>query len=259
MAEIVIVPDRATGGELGARIVWEYVDAATAPVLGVATGSTPESLYLAMARTRASRDLAELQAFALDEYVGLPSGHRESYREVLRREIVEPLGLDPARVHVPSVEPALLPRTGEHYEEAIAAAGGVGLQILGIGSDGHVGFNEPGSSLASRTRVKTLTEQTRRDNARFFGPVEEVPRHSVTQGLGTIRDAGHLLLLAFGAQKASAVAAALEGPLSAAVPATIVQLHPHVTVILDEDAAGALAHTRYYRDVERFKPEWQGW
>ncbi|QEW00879.1 glucosamine-6-phosphate deaminase [Microbacterium caowuchunii] len=259
MAEILIVADRDAAGELAARVVWEYLDGVPEPVLGVATGSTPEPLYRELARTRGGRDLSRLRAFALDEYVGLPAGHPESYREVLRREIVEPLGLDPQHVHVPPADAASLPHAGERYEAEIAAAGGVGLQILGIGSDGHVGFNEPGSSLASRTRVKTLTEQTRRDNARFFDSIDDVPRHCVTQGLGTIRDARHLLLLAFGAQKAQAVAAALEGPLSASIPGSIVQLHPHVTVILDEDAASGLGHADYYRDVARFKPEWQGW
>lgn len=259
MAEVLIVADRDAAGELAARVVWQYVDAADAPVLGVATGSTPEPLYRELARTRGDRDLSGLTAFALDEYVGLPEGHPESYREVLRREVVEPLGLDPSQVHVPPADPEGLADAGERYEAAIAAAGGVGLQILGIGTDGHVGFNEPGSSLASRTRMKTLTEQTRRDNARFFASVDEVPRHCVTQGIGTIREARHLLLLAFGEGKAPALAAALEGPVSASVPGSALQLHPHVTVIADEAAASELRFAEYYRTAAAHKPAWQRW
>jgi glucosamine-6-phosphate deaminase len=259
MAEVLIVSDREAAGDLAARVVWEYVDGGPDPVLGLATGSTPEPLYHALARTRGDRDLARIIAFALDEYVGLPPGHPESYREVLRREVVEPLGLEPARVHVPPVDPERLQDAGERYEAAITAAGGVGLQILGIGTDGHIGFNEPGSSLASRTRMKSLTEQTRRDNARFFASADEVPRHCVTQGIGTIRDARQLLLLAFGEGKAAAVAAAVEGPVTASVPGSAVQLHPHVTVIVDEDAASRLRYADYYRDAAEHKPAWQQW
>lgn len=259
MAEVLIVSDREPAGDLAARVVWQYVDGAPDPVLGVATGSTPEPLYRALARTRGDRDLSRITAFALDEYVGLPEGHPESYREVLRREIVEPLGLDPARVHVPPTEPEGLQDAGERYEAAIIEAGGVGLQILGIGTDGHIGFNEPGSSLASRTRMKSLTEQTRRDNARFFAAIDEVPRHCVTQGIGTIRDAQQLVLLAFGEGKAEAVAAAVEGPVTASVPGSAVQLHPHVVVIVDEDAASRLRYAKYYRAAAEHKPTWQQW
>jgi len=259
MAEVLIVADREAAGELAARVVWQYVDGAARPVLGVATGSTPEPLYRELARTRGDRDLSALTAFALDEYVGLPEGHPESYREVLRREVVEPLGLDSAQVHVPPAGPEGLADAGERYEAAIAAAGGVGLQILGIGTDGHVGFNEPGSSLASRTRMKTLTEQTRRDNARFFDSIDDVPRHCVTQGIGTIREARQLLLLAFGEGKAPALAAALEGPVTASVPGSAVQLHPHVTVIADEEAASQLRFADYYRVAAAHKPAWQQW
>ena len=130
--------------------------------------------------------------------------------------------------------------------------------MLGIGSDGHLAFNEPGSSLASLTRIKTLTEQTRADNARFFGSVDEVPRHVLTQGLGTILRARHLLLLASGPGKAAAVAAAVEGPLSASCPASVVQLHPHVSVLLDDDAASGLSRADHYREVYAAKPSWQG-
>ena len=146
---------------------------------------------------------------------------------------------------------------GADYEAAIAAAGGVDLQVLGIGRTGHIGFNEPGSSFASRTRVKTLTEQTRLDNARFFDSVDDVPMHCVTQGLGTILDARHLVLLAFGEAKAEAVAGAVEGPVTASVPGSAVQLHPHVSVIVDEAAASRLAHADYYRYAWEHRFAWE--
>jgi glucosamine-6-phosphate deaminase len=144
------------------------------------------------------------------------------------------------------------------YDAAVRAAH-VGLQLLGVGTDGHVGFNEPGSSLASRTRIKTLTAQTRKDNARFFGgDVDAVPRHVLTQGIGTILAARHLVLLAWGSGKADAVAQLVEGPVTAMMPASALQLHPHATVIVDEDAAARLRLADYYRETYAAKPEWQG-
>ena len=156
---------------------------------------------------------------------------------MIAREVVEPLGLDPRRIRVPDGSLDGIEHAGDDYERAIAEAGGVDLQILGIGTDGHIGFNEPGSSFASLTRVKTLTEQTRDDNARFFDSVDDVPRHCITQGLGTILRARHLVLLAFGEGKAEAVAGAVEGPLTASLPGSAIQLHPHATVVVDEAAA----------------------
>ena len=144
------------------------------------------------------------------------------------------------------------------YENAIAAAGGVDLQLLGVGADGHIAFNEPGSSLGSRTRLKTLTHQTREDNARFFGSVDDVPRHVLTQGVGTILEARHLVLVASGAGKAEPVAKVIEGPVTAMVPGSALQLHPHVTVVVDEAAASALALSDYYRETWAAKPPWQG-
>ena len=221
-------------------------------MLGLATGSTPLTTWSALAAR--NLDLSRVRGFALDEYVGLPPGHPESYRAVITREVVEPLGLTPELVHVPGgLSPdGLSPdgpveTVGAEYEAAIAAAGGVDLQILGIGRTGHIGFNEPGSSFASRTRVKTLTEQTRLDNARFFDSVDDVPLHCVTQGLGTILGARHLVLLAFGESKAGAIAGAVEGPLTASLPGSAMQLHPHVSVIVDEAAASLLQHADYYR------------
>jgi glucosamine-6-phosphate deaminase len=257
MAEVVILPTKEAAGDLVADAIVRLITSTPDAVLGVATGSTPLPVYRSLAVRSAGLDLSRVRAFALDEYVGLPAEHPESYRSVITREVVEPLGLDPQLVHTPNGDAATIQHAGADYEAAIEAAGGVDLQILGIGTDGHIGFNEPGSSFASLTRVKTLTEQTRRDNARFFDSVDDVPRHCITQGLGTILRARHLVLLAFGEAKAEALAAALEGPLTASVPGSAVQLHGHVTVVVDEAAASRLAHADYYRYTYDNKPDWQ--
>lgn len=245
MAEVVIVPDAEAAGELAASRIADVVRRKPDAVLGLATGSTPLTTYAALAAKRL--DLSRVRAFALDEYVGLPEGHPESYRAVIAREAVEPLGLDPALVRVPGDDGGPLAEAGERYERALLKAGGVDVQLLGIGRTGHIGFNEPGSSLASATRIKTLTEQTRADNARFFDSPEQVPKHCITQGLGTILRSRALLLLAFGEAKAEAVAGAVEGPVTASLPGSVIQLHPEVTVILDEAAASRLANADYYR------------
>ncbi|MDR1833981.1 MAG: glucosamine-6-phosphate deaminase [Propionibacteriaceae bacterium] len=228
-------------------------------VLGVATGSSPLATYAALAEwVRAGKlDLSQASVFALDEYVGLPEGHPESYREVIRRTVAEPLGIRPDRVHVPDGFAADLQRAARDYEQEIKDAGGVDVQLLGIGSNGHIGFNEPTSSLSSRTRIKTLTPQTRRDNARFFESPEQVPQHCLTQGLGTIMDARHCVLLAAGAAKADAVKAVVEGPISAMCPGSVLQLHPKATVILDAAAASKLELAAYYQDMYANLPAWQ--
>jgi len=253
--EVVIVADPDAAGALVADIVASHVRPGA--VLGLATGSSPLPVYRDLVRRRreGTLDLTECRAFLLDEYVGLPRTHPESYHSVIRREFTDDAGLD--RVDGPDGEAPDIPAEAARYEAAISAAGGVDVQLLGIGTDGHLGFNEPGSSLASRTRVKTLTRQTREDNARFFDTVDDVPRHVLTQGLGTILDAGHLVLIATGAGKAAAVATAVEGPVSAFCPASILQLHPRATVVIDEAAATELRLADYYREAWDNKPDWQ--
>lgn len=258
VAEVVIVGNAQAAGELAADAIIALIQRKPHAVLGLATGSTPLPVYQALAERTTGIDLRRVSGFALDEYVGLPVSHPQSYRSVITREVVEPVGLDPERIHVPDGRAETVEWAGADYERAIRAAGGVDLQILGVGTDGHIGFNEPGSSFASLTRVKTLTEQTRRDNARFFDSPDEVPRHCITQGLGTIRRASHLVLLAFGEGKADAIAASVEGPMSAMVPGSAIQLHPHTTVIVDEAAASKLTLAEYYRYTYANKPEWQG-
>lgn len=258
MAEIVIVESPAEGGALAADEIARLITGRPDTVLGLATGSTPLPVYDALRDRLAGLDVSQVRGFALDEYVGIDTAHPESYRAVISREVVEPLGLDPARVQTPNGDLATIEHAGEDYERAIADAGGIDLQILGIGTSGHIGFNEPGSSFASRTRVKTLVEQTRRDNARFFASIDDVPMHCITQGLGTILEARHLVLLAFGAGKADAVARAVEGPVTSSLPGSAIQLHPHVTVIVDDAAASRLENADYYRYAYANKPAWQG-
>ncbi|WOF24009.1 glucosamine-6-phosphate deaminase [Microbacterium betulae] len=257
MAEVVIVSDASVAGGVVADEIVRVVRSRPDAVLGLATGSTPLPVYEALRPRLGGVDVSRMRGFALDEYVGLDPSHPQSYRSVIAREVVEPLGLDPARIRTPDGSLEGIAHAGEDYEAAIEAAGGVDLQILGIGTDGHIGFNEPGSSFASLTRVKTLTRQTREDNARFFDRIDDVPMHCITQGLGTILRARHLVLLAFGAGKAEAVAGAVEGPVTASLPGSAIQLHPHVTVLVDEDAASGLRDADYYRYTWNNKPAWQ--
>jgi glucosamine-6-phosphate deaminase len=260
LTEVVIVDNPGAAGALVAAHILDLIRANPATTLGLATGSTPLAVYRSLAAQLPSGgvDVSLVRGFALDEYVGLPLGHPESYSSVIGREVVGPLGLTPGLINVPDGSLDGIRTAGDHYENAIIAAGGIDLQILGIGSDGHIGFNEPGSSLASLTRVKTLTQQTRRDNARFFASEADVPLHCITQGLGTILRARHLVLLAFGNGKAEALAGAVEGPVSSSNPGSAIQLHPHVTVLADEAAASRLANRDYYRFAWANKPEWQG-
>lgn len=259
MAEVIIVESADAAGRLVASHVAAGIAVNPEFTLGVATGSTPLPVYAALREHAANgTDFSRMTAFALDEYVGLPAGHPESYRAVVDREVGDPLGLRPENVHVPDGSLADIETAGERYETALLAHGGVDLQLLGIGATGHLGFNEPGSSFGSLTRVKTLTERTRVDNARFFDSLDEVPIHCVTQGLGTILRARHLVLLAFGEGKAEAVAAAVEGPVTASMPGSAIQLHAHVTVVIDEAAASRLAYRDYYQWAQNNKPAWQG-
>ena len=163
--------------------------------------------------------------------------------------------IDQGFTHVPNGMADDIPDECYKYENSIKQSGGIDLQILGIGSDGHIGFNEPGSSLGSRTRIKTLTRETIKDNARFFDDEEQVPRHCITMGVGTILDARSVLLFAFGEGKADIVSKSIEGPITAMIPASVLQMHQNVTVILDEKAASKLSRIDYYRDVFANKPE----
>lgn len=259
--EIVILREHREAAELAAAAIVDVVRSKEHPVLGLATGSSPVPVYRALTRHHREEGVsfAGCSAFTLDEYVALPADHPASYRSVIRSDFTAHIDIDDSRVHAPDGTAEDLPAAAAAYEAAIETAGGVDIQLLGIGSDGHVGFNEPTSSLCSRTRIKTLTEQTRRDNARFFDDdLTAVPTHCLTQGLGTILQARHLILLAQGGGKAEAVRQLVEGPVSARWPATALQWHPHVSVLVDEDAAQGLELADYYRHAWENKPTWQG-
>lgn len=259
--EVIIVEDPAAIGVIGADAIEVLLACKPAAVLGLATGSSPLAIYDELvARYEAGRlSFGRARGFTLDEYVGLPADHPERYRTVIDTVFVSRVDFAPGAVQGPDGLATDIPAACAQYEDAIAKAGGVDLQILGIGTDGHIGFNEPGSSLASRTRIKTLTRQTRIDNARFFDDdIEQVPTHCLTQGLGTIMAARHVILVATGRSKAEAVHHLVEGSVSAMWPASILQHHPHVTVLLDGAAARRLQLADYYRETYRSKPDWQG-
>jgi glucosamine-6-phosphate deaminase len=257
--EIVILPGSKQIGALAADAIEALLLRKPNAVLGLATGSSPLPVYDELARRHQERglDFSQAHAFALDEYVGLEPGHPESYREVIRREFTDRVNIDPSNVHSPDGTADDLPAACQAYEDSMRELGGVDLQILGVGTDGHIGFNEPGSSLASRTRIKTLIEQTRKDNARFFKSIDDVPHHVVTQGLGTIMDARHVVLIATGAQKAQAVRDFVEGPVAAICAASVLQMHQHATILIDEAAASSLKLADYYRHTYDNKPKWQ--
>jgi glucosamine-6-phosphate deaminase len=258
--EVVIAPAEELA-VLAADAVEALLRRRSDAVLGLATGSSPLQVYDELARRRAAGAVSfdRARGFMLDEYVGLPADHPQRYRNVIATEIADRVDWPARQVQGPDGLADDLAAACAAYETDITAAGGIDLQILGIGTDGHIAFNEPGSSLASRTRIKTLTHQTRLDNARFFdGDLDQVPTHCLTQGLGTIMEARHLVLLATGRHKAEAVHQLVEGPVSAMWPATVMQFHQHATVLIDEAAASRLQLAGYYRQTYASKPDWQG-
>lgn len=257
--EIIIQRDAAAACLYAARFMAAVIRRQQRSVLGLATGSTPEKVYAELVRMHRDErlDFGGVSTFNLDEYVGLAPAHPGSYRYYMARHLFDHVNLPPGATHFPDGMAGDLVAECRRYEESIRSAGGIDLQLLGIGRDGHIGFNEPTSSLSSRTRIKTLTEQTIRDNSPHFGPGEKVPFHVLTMGIGTIQEARAVLLLAFGASKADAVAQMVEGPLTALVPASALQLHERAVVVVDEAAASKLARRDYYRWVFDHKPDWQ--
>ncbi len=211
-------------------------------ILGFATGSTPLGLYKELIRmhTEEGLDFSKVVSFNLDEYVGLPPSHPESYHYFMWENLFKHININPSNVHIPLGMSENVEAFCGWYEEKIRSYGGIDLQILGIGANGHIAFNEPGSSLGSRTRIKTLGGKTRLDNSRFFDSIDDVPKYAITMGVGTIMEAKRLLLLANGENKADAIKATVEGPVMAKFPATIVQLHRYATIIIDKAAASKL-------------------
>jgi glucosamine-6-phosphate deaminase len=253
--EVIVRPSRADAVALVARLIEERLRARPDLVLGLATGRTMEDVYALLVASRVS--FARCRTFNLDEYIGLGPDDPDSYAGYMREHLFGKVDIDPANARLPDGTALDLRAAARAYEEAIAAAGGIDLQLLGIGQDGHIGFNEPLSALMSRTRDKTLTPTTRRQNAAMFGgDPNRVPARALTMGVGTILEARELILLATGAAKARIVAAAVEGPLTASVSASAIQLHPNCKVVVDEDAAAALTGREYYDFVFFNEPAW---
>lgn len=252
---VVVLPTAADVSRRAADVIVGCVKKNPKAVLGLATGGTPLGTYreLIQAQKAGKVSFRDVTTFNLDEYVGLGKEHPQSYRHFMREHLFSKADFDETKCHVPDGLAADYEVYCASYERMIRDSGGIDLQLLGIGTDGHIGFNEPGSSLASRTRLKALAKATRVDNSRFFTAEEEVPNLAVTLGVGTILEARRILMLATGANKANAVRAFIEGPITAQVTASALQLHPQVTVLLDEPAAEWLQRREYYADVERIQ------
>lgn len=249
--EVIVLETAAEVAERSAELIRLLVARKPSAVLGLATGSTPVALYgrLVALHREGRLSLRGVTTFNLDEYVGLDPAHPQSYRHFMTEHLFRHVDLDPARTHLPDGMRENPLEAGPDYEGKIRAAGGIDLQILGIGGNGHIGFNEPTSSLGSRTRVKTLTGKTLADNRRFFRAGEFQPTLAVTMGIATILEAKKILLLATGEAKADAVRDAVEGPVACVCPASALQFHPNATVVVDRAAAGKLRHLDYYRTV----------
>lgn len=234
--------------DFAAGIVARQIRRKPDSVVGFATGSTPLGLYRRLIQMHETDglDFSKVITFNLDEYVGLSPSHPQSYHYFMWENLFKHVNVDPGKVFIPQSMHDDVEYFCAWYEEQITGAGGIDLQILGIGANGHMAFNEPGSSLGSRTRIKTLTDKTVRDNARFFDDFENVPRYAITMGIGTIMEAHELLLVASGENKADAIKATLEGPVTAMVPSTIVQLHPKALVVMDEAAASKCAYRHHH-------------
>jgi glucosamine-6-phosphate deaminase len=256
--EVIVLASPAQVCLRAAGMVARLLRANPAAVLGLPTGNTPRGLYAELGRRHGAEGLsfARASAFALDDYVGVAPDHPGGFRRYLEETLYRHVDLPPDRAHFPDGRAQDLSAAGARYEAEIAAAGGLDLVLLGLGADGHIAFNEPTSSFGSRTRVKTLAEETRAANQMAFG-ADPVPRHAITVGIATILEARRCLLLAFGAAKSSAVAQMIEGPLTARVPASALQLHPRATILVDEAAATALTLRSYYDAVAAAKPAWQ--
>ena len=256
--EVIIRASAGDAATLVARLIADAVRAKPKLVLGLATGRTMEQVYDLLSAMKP--DLAACRSFNLDEYIGVPAADVHSYRSYMNERLFDRVNMPRANSHVPDGMAEDLDAEAARYERLIRDAGGIDLQLLGIGEDGHIGFNEPLSALMSRTREKALSPATRRQNAAMFGgDPDRVPKRALTMGVGTILEAHRVLLLATGPAKADVLARAIEGPITAMISASALQLHPRCTVIVDEDAAKALTHREYYDWAFHNEPEWQGY
>ena len=249
---VIVEPDPATVAQTAAKFVAQQIRRRPKCVLGLATGGTPLGMYGELVRMHRDEglDFSRVVTFNLDEYVGLDVNDPQSYRYFMNENLFNHINVDPRNTHVPDGRALDFEIYCQQYERMITDEGGIDLQVLGVGSDGHIAFNEPGSSLGSRTRLKTLTSETIRDNARFFGSEEAVPRLAITMGVGTILESRQCLILACGRHKAQAIFDTVEGPITAQVTASALQLHRSVIAVIDQEAAVLLRRREYYREVE---------
>jgi glucosamine-6-phosphate deaminase len=257
--EVIVRPDADAAAALVARIIATELRANPHLVLGLATGRTMESVYRVLVRMHRKEglDFSLCRTFNLDEYVGLAPGDPHSYRHSMNEHLFRHVNVDLRNTHLPDGQAPGLDAECRNYEAAIAKFGGIDLQLLGIGQAGHIGFNEPLSAFRSRTRVKALAPLTLQQNAEFFSGADRVPRRAITMGVGTILESRRCLLLATGAEKAEIIAKAVEGPITAMISATALQLHARCTVVVDEAAATRLQGSEYYRRIFATEPEWE--
>lgn len=244
------LPDYEALSDRAAEIIKAQLQHKPDSVIGFATGSTPLGLYERLIHSHEDHglDFSKVTTFNLDEYVGLPPYHDQSYHYFMWQHLFDHINVTRDKVYIPDGTVEDVEHHCQWYEEQIEDKGGIDLQILGIGANGHLAFNEPGSSLGSRTRIKTLTQETVSDNARFFEKDDDVPHYAITMGIGTIMEARQLLVLASGDSKARAIKKTLEGPVTAMVPATIVQLHRNAQILIDEPAASELTY-RHHKGI----------
>ncbi len=254
--EIIVNETYQELSKAAAKVIASVLNSKPNAVLGMATGSTPLGVYNELVRMHKEEglDFSQVTTFNLDEYVGLRGTHEQSYHYFMRENFFKHVNIPRQNIYIPSGTTDNYEAFCQWYEHRIKEVGGIDIQILGIGSDGHIAFNEPTSSLGSRTRIKTLAKQTIDDNARFFANPQDVPIYAITMGVGTILEAKSIILLANGKNKAVAVAAAVEGPVTSMITASALQLHPEVLVFIDKDASSELAMIEYYHWIQHNKP-----
>jgi glucosamine-6-phosphate deaminase len=257
--QVIIRPTKDAACDLAAAIVEKRIHNFADSVIGFATGQTMELLYSKLAKkcNEEKLDFSLIRSYNLDEYIGIPSEDPGSYRHYMNEHLFDKVNIDNRNTHLPLGMAKDLTEECQKYEWSIRANGGIDLQILGLGRAGHIGFNEPLSALKSRTRDKSLTPETIRQNEGLFDNPEDMPRRAITMGVGTILEAKHILFLVTGHSKADMLAKAVEGPITSMISATALQLHENCTVIVDEHAAANLKCTDYYKWIFENEPEWE--
>ncbi len=256
---LIIEKDHDAMSKKAAMIIADQIREKPNSVLGLATGSTPIGVYKELIRMHKEEglDFSRIVTFNLDEYYPIPPTNHQSYHYFMQKQLFEHVNINPSNIYIPDGMVKDIKAFCQWYEDEIEKAGGIDLQLLGLGKDGHIGFNEPGSSLGSRTRIKTLDTQTIRDNARFFDKEEDVPKYAITMGVGTIMDAKCCLMLASGGNKAEVIAKAIEGPITAQITASILQMHKDLIVVIDEEATLKLKNKDYYQHIEKLTDEFK--